>query len=30
VILIIAFVTFLLTAVSQRLTKTSLAQGIGG
>lgn len=30
VILIIAFVTFLLTALSQRLTKTNLAQGIGG
>lgn len=30
VILIIAFITFLLTAVSQRLTKTNLAEGIGG
>lgn len=30
VILIIAFITFLLTAISQKLTKTNLAQGFGG
>ncbi|MBJ2357828.1 iron ABC transporter permease [Sphaerochaeta sp. S2] len=30
VILLIAFITFLLTAISQRLTKTNLAEGIGG